>query len=710
MSKFKITKSQFQDMSRLSEETVVDEFGNDVTPLPLVDVTGTEDNSYLDWEKDLVHFFPPTSLLGELKPSRSSSRLSMHSVISIDSAQHTSLSDHDSSKSSLLARVVLYMQETETFWHLEIVGIIVQAGTAEAASVEKRNEAYKKLCAFKEGSDRYMEHETQTLYPPSKTKSTQTHSIRRLSQSCQATSWDMYDHLHSPTPSEKMDVHFEERNQRGDNRGESPDLLSSLLIMQRFIHLNEFSPQYSCYCDLMPIDKVPSLSEEWYRTLKNRKKKRALQKRILGVPAEKQPSIHLLWTYSSPLFMGENVGGITINPQNPHLVAASYCQRGFMNQHNGYVACWSIKNPSCPEKSYNMSSGALCCSFATIHSNLLAVGCYDGTVCVFDVSTPHSCPLAHSVGNGVHSGPVWQVLWIKLRKKVLSFGPVEERRNDHETLVSVGEEGMISQYVLGSNVLVGKPLISLRHMGDDTGDLRSFCMAFDSACETVLCGTGDGGILMYRLSDTDSVANVYKGHTGPVYEIQWNPHAKDVFISCSGDWTVKFWHASFTQPLLTLNTSEGAEGCCWSQTHSTMLALVYLNALEIWDISEDTLHPVALLPAPEEPDGSFHGFTALHFSPILDTLLLGDECGRLHVLKLKKLAEAPSHENQNLLIFAARNPYTFLFYILLCLTPFFMVSAFLSFKLMKAIEARDKEQQRRSKRASNVAKLRKKKD
>ena len=41
------------------------------------------------------------------------------------------------------------------------------------------------------------------------------------------------------------------------------------------------------------------------------------------------------------------------------------------------------------------------------------------------------------------------------------------------------------------------------------------------------------------------------------------------------------------------------------------------------------------------------------------------------------------------LLWAAKDPYTFLFYVLLFLSPFFLVSALLSYKLSKAIEKQD---------------------
>ena len=46
-------------------------------------------------------------------------------------------------------------------------------------------------------------------------------------------------------------------------------------------------------------------------------------------------------------------------------------------------------------------------------------------------------------------------------------------------------------------------------------------------------------------------------------------------------------------------------------------------------------------------------------------------------------------------IWAAKEPWTFLYYVLLCLSPFFLISALLSYKLSKAIEKQEKKTARR---------------
>jgi len=64
---------------------------------------------------------------------------------------------------------------------------------------------------------------------------------------------------------------------------------------------------------------------------------------------------------------------------------------------------------------------------------------------------------------------------------------------------------------------------------------------------------------------------------------------------------------------------------------------------------------------------------------------------------------------ESIVLWAAQNPWQFLYYVLLGLSPFFFVSMILSWKLSKAIEAKEKEKKRKAIRDSNIAKSQKKK-
>eukprot|EP00062_Callorhinchus_milii_P007772 gi/632949747/ref/XP_007890333.1/ PREDICTED: small integral membrane protein 15 isoform X1 [Callorhinchus milii] len=54
---------------------------------------------------------------------------------------------------------------------------------------------------------------------------------------------------------------------------------------------------------------------------------------------------------------------------------------------------------------------------------------------------------------------------------------------------------------------------------------------------------------------------------------------------------------------------------------------------------------------------------------------------------------------------AAKDPYGFLSTVILALTPLFLASALLSWKLAKMIEARDREQKKKQKRQENISKV-----
>lgn len=51
----------------------------------------------------------------------------------------------------------------------------------------------------------------------------------------------------------------------------------------------------------------------------------------------------------------------------------------------GLVAVYSLKNPGHPEFSFSTAAGVMCLDFHPEHPALLAVGCYDGHIAIFDV-------------------------------------------------------------------------------------------------------------------------------------------------------------------------------------------------------------------------------------------------------------------------------------------------------------------------------------
>lgn len=63
----------------------------------------------------------------------------------------------------------------------------------------------------------------------------------------------------------------------------------------------------------------------------------------------------------------------------------------------------------------------------------------------------------------------------------------------------------------------------------------------------------------------------------------------------------------------------------------------------------------------------------------------------------------------SILVWAATDPYDFLFKVLLCLSPLFFISSVLSFKLAKAIDREKQEKEKKEKMLASIAKKKSKK-
>lgn len=143
-------------------------------------------------------------------------------------------------------------------------------------------------------------------------------------------------------------------------------------------------------------------------------------------------------------------------------------------------------------------------------------------------------------------------------------------------------------------------------------------------------GTEDGHIHKCSTSYSEQYLETYHGHIGPVYGLQWSTFNPSLFLSCSGDWTIRMWQEGSQQPLMTFQSSNKEVRlhatllrCVWHacMTHATcistvcMILVLVVNAqvfdvawcpsnstvfaavtadgrLELWDFAVSTLRPV----------------------------------------------------------------------------------------------------------------------
>jgi WD40 repeat protein len=124
------------------------------------------------------------------------------------------------------------------------------------------------------------------------------------------------------------------------------------------------------------------------------------------------------------------VTSICWNAKFPDLFAIGYGSQDFLHnsghrpdQHHGAVCCYSLKNASYPEYILETNSAVTSLDFFPCKNNdgcsfvsLLAVGCFNGSVLVYDIFAPKvrnksKALFESSVKTGGHQSPVWQICW-----------------------------------------------------------------------------------------------------------------------------------------------------------------------------------------------------------------------------------------------------------------------------------------------------------
>ncbi|OWZ06812.1 Axonemal Inner Arm I1 Intermediate Chain Dynein [Phytophthora megakarya] len=345
--------------------------------------------------------------------------------------------------------------------------------------------------------------------------------------------------------------------------------------------------------------------------------------------------------------VGTFSGGLTANPvtrsgQNAQNAAPTTTAGGTApgtgttgKENDGLVLFWSLTNPEYPERIYHLPVGVTSIDFSTAHPYLLAVGFADGVVSIFDtrkndsiasgpaqsssamplgaVATPPAkhvpVPIATSSGmSGKHLDAVWEVRWVA--------------HGGSESVVSVSADGRVVEWSLkkglsfsdlmtlkrAPNPLLGGPgtaATGTNGVGGGTDGVisrqasgRSLAFASQGDPSVYFVGTEDGLVHKCSVSYNEQYLQTYIGHTGPVYQLLVSPFCSDLFLSCSGDWSLKLWHQNdpHGDAALTFHSMDLAKavlGASWSPSDAGVFAAVAEDGrIELWDLVQSTLDPI----------------------------------------------------------------------------------------------------------------------
>ncbi|KER31499.1 hypothetical protein T265_02269 [Opisthorchis viverrini] len=155
-----------------------------------------------------------------------------------------------------------------------------------------------------------------------------------------------------------------------------------------------------------------------------------------------------------------------------------------------------------------------------------------------------------------------------------------------------------------------------------------------AAQEKVAIGTTTGAIFVFANTSATQAEWVWsQAHQLPVSNLQWNPIVVEVLMSCSADWTVKFWTPGNEMALLVLDLFDPVMDVAWAPYSSSVFAtLTFEGRVEMYDLMFSKTQPIAthLIGCAKFPVKG----TRLSFNPILPLLFVGDSRGDVITLKL----------------------------------------------------------------------------
>ncbi|TMW68544.1 hypothetical protein Poli38472_006012 [Pythium oligandrum] len=344
---------------------------------------------------------------------------------------------------------------------------------------------------------------------------------------------------------------------------------------------------------------------------------------------EGEGSLLPLWRFSSERAKKKQVTAICWNPRFADLFAVGYGSYDFLKQGSGVVCCYSLKNSSHPEFTFTTESGVMCLDFHPQHPALLAVGCYDGTVIVYDVRNKANRPIYTStIKTGKHTDPVWQVNW------------QEEDLAKELNFYSISSDGRVANWIMSKNELKMEPVMQLKIVStakDDpeesslTGLAGGCCFDFNRFSEHLfIVGTEEGKLHKCSKAYSGQYLETYMGHHMAVYSVRWNPFHERCFLSCSADWTVKLWDHNLPDPVMSFDLGNAVGDVAWSPYSSTVFAAVTSDGkVHVFDLGENKNEPLC-----EQKVVKKAKLTHISFNVQDPILLVGDDRGGVNSLKL----------------------------------------------------------------------------
>ena len=322
-----------------------------------------------------------------------------------------------------------------------------------------------------------------------------------------------------------------------------------------------------------------------------------------------------LWEFKAEL-NGFGVTAIRWCPTVPDLFAATYTPVNDKSlPQRGFLLTWTLKNPSTPRNLIELSAPAQCVDWNQYDSGIIAAGSADGNIAIYDVKSRATTPLFTTIKNpDKHSSCV----------TVLRWQPVDSSQN--QNLISAGLDGRILQWTLLQNEMKITEIAQL-----PAGVISLDYFNESSSHFTVACDNGNIYQVL-RTRTTQSPFSIY-AHSPPVISLSFNKFHQNVYVTSGADWSVKIWREGENRPLQQFDYAPNyVNDIQFAPYSSTILACATNDGeLYVYDVAVNRYDEICKTDVIETNDGSL---TAVRFHPKWPIILIGDDKGRIHSMKL----------------------------------------------------------------------------
>ena len=539
--------------------------------------------------------------------------------------------------------IKLQLTETDDIVLYESASLTVPKGTEEATAVEKYNKDYEYLTKGAGKNRRTSDAEVQTENLLVKSRSSNTERIKKEEKGSFVSNFEMFDTYAELARSTKELELDDESNRKvelttylregmehvDETLAKNENFFLSSMILQRLLAGNVFRERQKRFRNMIMPDPLDLNVKYLYR-------------------------LETLWSYRSAETVGKEVVDMSWCHENGDLLAVAYGvynYRDSKHRISGAVLVWSIKNPINPERRYRYKIPVTAVNFSKMTPQLLAVALYDGTIEVLDITENRPIDEYSVVARTERKSspgfePIWQIQWIQMK--------------DVEYILTASQDGRVMKFKIATGPhLVGYPQLRLDRVEGSVEALsiehkKTFIEADrhpQALClqkhpmnpDVYLVGTDEGCVHICSTNFPHQHIGVLQVHNSGVYSIDFSPFSPKIFLTAGSDWTIRIWIENVFEPIMELSDGFGAIHCAfWSPIHSTIIASVTQDSVQIWDLRRKNQKPASIRTFENRQ------LTVIKFSPCGRSIIVGDTEGNTHVCGLEDFPFAPHYQYDEL--------------------------------------------------------------